>query len=314
MTGGDTEHVWGLRGPGPILGAVSNPAPNADEPNAVLLVACPDQPGIVAAISAFVYDHGGNIIDLQQHTDQPAGVFFQRVEFELGGFDLSREKIPVAFASLAERFAMRASVRFTDYRPATAILVSRERHCAADLLARWKASELGIDPKAVISNHPDFAELAGWYGVRFDHLPVEAGNRDAQESQIARILTDERIELVVLARYMQILSAGFVEPWAGRMINIHHSFLPAFQGARPYHQAHDRGVKIIGVTAHYVTAELDEGPIIAQDVAPVTHRDDVEALRRKGRDLEVTVLARAVRAHLEHRVLIHGRRTIVFEA
>lgn len=280
----------------------------------MVLVACQDQPGIVAAISAFVHDHGGNIIDLQQHTDRPAGLFFQRLEFELGGFDLSREEIPAAFAPLAHRLAMRASVRFTDHRPATAILVSRERHCAADLLARWKAGELRIDPRAVISNHPDFADLAGWYGVRYEHLPVEVGRREVQEGQISRILTEQDVDLVILARYMQILSAGFVEPLAGRIINIHHSFLPAFQGARPYHQAHDRGVKIIGVTAHYVTAELDEGPIIAQEVTAVTHRDDVEALRRKGRDLEVTVLARAVRAHLEHRVLIHGRRTVVFDA
>jgi formyltetrahydrofolate deformylase len=283
------------------------------DPQAVLLVSCPDQAGIVAAISAFVHTHGGNILDLQQHTDRSLGVFFQRVQFELTGFDLPREAILAAMEPLLDRFAMNAEVRFTDQVPRTAIFVSSEPHCLHELLSRWRAGELLIDLRSVISNHPDHADVVGWFGVPYHHVPVSRDTKAVQEGQIAEFLRAEGVELIVLARYMQILSPEFAAPWEGRAINIHHSFLPAFQGARPYHQAHDRGVKLIGVTAHYVTAALDEGPIIDQDVVRISHRDDPDALRRKGRDLEVTVLARAVRAHLEHRVLIHGRRTIVFD-
>jgi formyltetrahydrofolate deformylase len=279
----------------------------------VLLVSCADRPGIVAAITGFVHDHGGNILDLQQHTDRPMGLFFQRVQFELSGLDLERRQIRPAIEPLLQRFGMRGEVRFTDEVPRTAVLVSSEPHCLQDLLHRWRAGELRLDLRSVISNHPDHADLVGWFGVPYHVLPVTPGTKPAQERQMTELLSADGVELVVLARYMQILSAGFVEPWAERAINIHHSFLPAFQGARPYHQAHERGVKLIGVTAHYVTAELDEGPIIDQDVVRVSHRDDVDALRRKGRDLETAVLARAVRAHLEHRVLVHGRRTIVFD-
>ena len=283
------------------------------DPQAVLLVSCPDQAGIVAAISRFVHEHGGNILDLQQHTDRSVGVFFQRVLFELPGFDLPRESIRPALQPLLDRFSMRAQVRFTDEAPRTSILVSIEPHCLNELLSRWRAGELQIDLRSVISNHPDHAELVGWFGVPYHYLPVTRDAKPAQERAMGELLAADGVELLVLARYMQILSPAFVTPWAERAINIHHSFLPAFQGARPYHQAHERGVKLIGVTAHYVTAALDEGPIIDQDVVRISHRDDTEALRRKGRDLEVTVLARAVRAHLEHRVLVHGRRTIVFD-
>ena len=281
--------------------------------HAVLLVACPDQRGIVAAVASFVTAHGGNIVDLQQHTDHTDALFFQRIEFELDGLTLSRDEIAAAATPVLEKFAMRWTLRFTDERQRVAVLVSRESHCLYDLLHRRRSGELAIEIPVVISNHPDHAEMASWFGVEFHHLPIIRGDKAAQEALVAETLADHHVDLVVLARYMQILSPAFCEDWAGRAINIHHSFLPSFSGARPYHQAHERGVKLIGVTAHYVTADLDEGPIIDQDVIRVSHRDDVDDLRRKGRDLEVAVLARAVGAHVEHRTLTYGRRTIVFD-
>ncbi len=281
--------------------------------NAVVLVSCPDQPGIVAAVADLVHLHGGNIVDLQQHTDRVDHTFFQRVEVELDTFDLARDEFVVALGPIARRYAMNLQVRFTDEIPRVAVLASREPHCLHDLLNRWRTGELKVDVRAVIANHPDHAEMASWYGVPYHHLPVQAGEREAQEAAVRDLLRAEGVELIVLARYMQILSAEFCAEYVGQIINIHHSFLPAFMGAKPYHQAHDRGVKIIGVTAHYATADLDDGPIIEQDVVRVSHRDDVEALRAKGRDLEVAVLARAVRAQVEHRVLVCGRRTVVFD-
>jgi formyltetrahydrofolate deformylase len=279
----------------------------------ILLVSCPDRPGIVAAVASFVASHGGNVIDLQQHTDHTDGAFFQRVEFELDAFDLDRAEIAGAFAPVAERYAMRWSLRFSDERLRVGVLASKEPHCLQDLLTRWRTGELPIDIATVVSNHPDHAELAAWFGVPYHHLPITDGDKAAQELEVRRVLQEHTVGLVVLARYMQVLSAGFCDAWPERIINIHHSFLPAFQGARPYHQAHDRGVKLVGVTAHYATSTLDDGPIIDQDVIRVSHRDDVDDLRRKGRDLEVTVLARAVRAHVNHRVLVYGRRTVVFD-
>jgi formyltetrahydrofolate deformylase len=279
----------------------------------ILLVSCPDRPGIVAAVATFVASHGGNVIDLQQHTDHTDGAFFQRVEFELDQFDLERPAIADAFAPVAESYAMRWSLRFSDERPRVGVLASQEPHCLQDILNRWRTGELPVEVAAVVSNHPDHADLAAWFGVAHHHLPIADGDRVRQEGEVRRVLEDHRVELVVLARYMQVLSADFCAAWPEQIINIHHSFLPAFQGGRPYHQAHDRGVKLVGVTAHYATAELDDGPIIDQDVIRVSHRDDVDDLRRKGRDLEVTVLARAVRAHVSHRVLVYGRRTVVFD-
>jgi formyltetrahydrofolate deformylase len=281
--------------------------------NAVLLVACPDQRGIVAAVASFVTAHGGNIVDLQQHTDHTDELFFQRIEFELDGLTLARDEIGDAVAPMMERFAMRWTLRFTDVRQRVAVLVSRESHCLNDLLHRRRSGELPIDIPVVISNHPDHTEMASWFGVEHRHLPIVDGDKATQESLVAAALAEHYVDLVVLARYMQVLSPSFCDAWAGRAINIHHSFLPSFSGARPYHQAHERGVKLIGVTAHYVTADLDQGPIIDQDVIRVSHRDEVDELRRKGRDLEVAVLARAVRAHVEHRTLVYGRRTIVFD-
>jgi formyltetrahydrofolate deformylase len=279
----------------------------------VLLVSCPDQPGIVAAVASFVASHGGNVIDLQQHTDHTDAAFFQRVEFELDRFDLARADIAAAFAPVADQYEMRWSLRFSDERLRVGILASREPHCLQDVLNRWRTGELPVDVDVVVSNHPDHADLARWFGVPYHHLPIGDAGRDAQEVEVRRTLEDHRVDLVILARYMQVLSPAFCETWRDGIINIHHSFLPAFQGARPYAQAHDRGVKVIGVTAHYATAELDDGPIIDQDVLRVSHRDDVDDLRRKGRDLEVAVLARAVRAHASHRVLVYGRRTVVFD-
>jgi formyltetrahydrofolate deformylase len=278
----------------------------------VLLLSCPDQPGVVANVADFVWRNGGNIVHAEQHTDTTAGMFFQRVEFELEGFAFDRSELGEVFAPVARRFGMQVDARFSDERPRVAVLASQAPHCLVDVLSRWHAGELDAELVLVASNHPDHAELCEFFGVPHHHLPV-GEDAAAQDRAMQELLTRERIDLVVLARYMRILSPGFVQRWPNRIINIHHSFLPAFVGAQPYRQAHERGVKIIGATAHFVTEELDEGPIIAQDVAHITHRDGVEELTRKGRDLEVVVLARALRAYLEHRVLPWGNRTVVFD-
>jgi formyltetrahydrofolate deformylase len=278
---------------------------------AVLLITAPDRPGLVAAVADFVARNGGNIVHADQHTDAEAGIFFQRVEFSLDGFALARDEIAPAFAAVAGERAMRFEVRFSDDVARVALLASRDPHCLVDLLARWRAGELSADIRLVISNHPDHADTAAFYGVPYHHLPVD-GDKVAQEAKVRALLRTDQIDLVVLARYMQILSDEFVQEHPNRIINIHHSFLPAFIGARPYHQAHARGVKLIGVTAHYATAQLDEGPIIEQDVVRISHRDNVGELIRKGRDLEKVALARAIRHHLEHRILVYGNKTVVF--
>jgi formyltetrahydrofolate deformylase len=280
-------------------------------PTAVLLLSCPDQPGVVATVADFVWRHGGNIVDAEQHTDRTDGMFFQRVEFELEGFGFERPEIASAFAPVAERFGMEVRIGFSDDRPRIAVLVSQAPHCLVDLLSRWHVGDFRADIALVASNHVDHEDLSRFYGLAYHHLPVGHDPME-QDRAMQDLLAAQEVDLVVLARYMRILSTGFVDRWPNRIINIHHSFLPAFIGAQPYRQAHERGVKIIGATAHYVTAHLDEGPIIAQDVAHVTHRDDVEDLTARGRDLEVVVLARALRAHLDHRVLPWGNRTVVF--
>ncbi len=282
--------------------------------SAVLLLSCPDRRGIVAAVATFVNDHGGNVLHADQHVDAEEGVFFQRVEFELDGFGLDRRELPVAFDELvAGPFRMDARVRFSDERIPMAVLASRQPHCLADLLVRWRAGELPGDLRVVVSNHPDHADLCRGLGVPYAHLPVGDGHgaQEVQEHAVLATLADHAVELVVLARYMRVLSPRFlaIHP---QTVNIHHSFLPAFVGASPYRQAHDRGVKLIGATAHYATEVLDDGPIIDQETVRVSHRDDVARLTRAGRDLETMVLARAVRAHLEHRVLVYGRKTVVF--
>ena len=278
----------------------------------VLLLSCPDQPGLVHAVAEFVLTVGGNILHAEQHVDTETSVFFQRVEFDTSSDPLPRDEVGAQFADVARRFGMRVDIRFVDDRPRIAVLASREVHCLADLLARWRAGEISAEIVAVISNHPDHAALAEFSGVPFHYLPVTPNTKSDQEHQIRAILHAGEVELVVLARYMQILGPTLLSAYPARIINIHHSFLPAFSGARPYHQAQQRGVKLIGATAHYVTADLDEGPIIAQDVTPVSHRDSVADLIRKGRDLETVVLARAVSAHVEHRTLVFGNKTIVF--
>jgi formyltetrahydrofolate deformylase len=280
--------------------------------NAVLLLSCPDRRGIVRSVAEFVEQHDGNIVDAEQHTDEGEGVFFQRVEFGLEGFGLDRTEILPAFEPIRAKFSMAADLRCTDERIKVAVLASKQPHCLDDLLTRWRTGELEADLSLVIANHPDHQALCDFVGVPFHYLPVDPDNKGQQEGRVRELLHDNGIQLVVLARYMQILSADFTEAYANRIINIHHSFLPAFVGARPYHQAHDRGVKLIGVTAHYATSELDQGPIIEQDVTRVNHRNSIEELVRKGRDLETAVLARAVRAHLEHRILVYGRKTVVF--
>jgi len=279
-------------------------------PTGVLLLSCPDQPGVVHAVAEFVLAERGNIVHAEQHIDRESGVFFQRVEFDAPG--LTADGLAGRFAPVAERFGMTVKARMAADRPRIAVLVSTQPHCLTDLLARWRSGELPADIAVVLSNHPEHAALAAFHGVPFRHLPVTPETRAAQEREVLTALAGEQVELVVLARYMQILGPAVLDAYRARVINIHHSFLPAFVGARPYHQAQERGVKLIGATAHYATADLDEGPIIAQDVTPVTHRDSVEDMVRKGRDLETVVLARAVRAHVEHRTLVYGNKTIVF--
>jgi formyltetrahydrofolate deformylase len=280
---------------------------------ATLLISCRDQRGLVASVSDFLYRNDGNIIHADQHTDKEEGVFLQRVEWELAGFKVKREEIAAAFAPLAERFGMSWSLRFSDYTPRVALFSSKLPHCLYDLLARWRMGEFRATIPLIISNHEGHREIAREFGIPFHHLHMTATTKAAQEAKAAGLLEKANVDLVVLARYMQVLGAGIVEKFAGRIINIHHSFLPAFAGARPYHHAHERGVKIIGATAHYVTPELDQGPIIDQDVVRVSHRDSVDDLIRKGRDLEKTVLARAVDLHLRNRVVVYGNKTVVFD-
>lgn len=280
---------------------------------AVLLLSCSDQKGLVFSVSEFVYRNGGNIVGADQHTDLENGIFVQRVEWDLEGFALGRDEIAERFRPIAARFGMRWDLRFTDRVTRVAILVSRLGHCLHDLLWRQKAGEFQADVPLVVSNHPDLRQVVEGFGARYEHVPVTPETRTASESRLMALLEEERIELVVLARYMQVLGPRILEAYPQRIINIHHSFLPAFIGARSYHQAYARGVKAIGATAHYVTRELDQGPIIEQDVTRVSHRDSVEDLLRRGRDLEKVVLARAVDLHLRHGVLVYGNKTAVFD-
>jgi len=285
-----------------------------DQPvTATLLISCSDQKGLVAAVSAFLYENDGNIIHADQHTDQQEGVFLQRVEWELDGFKIARDGIAAAFEPIAGRFGMEWTLRFSDYTPRVAVFVSKLPHCLYDVLARWRMGEFHAEIPLVISNHSDLASVAENFGCEFHHLAVTAETKAAQEAAVIDLLQRKNIDVIVLARYMQVLSEDFVAKYPTRIINIHHSFLPAFAGARPYHHAHERGVKIIGATAHYVTAELDQGPIIEQDVVRVSHRDFVDDLIRKGRDLEKTVFARAIDLHLRNRIVVYGNKTVVFD-
>jgi len=279
---------------------------------ATLLVACSDRTGLVAALSDFVFANGGNILDADQHAEVETGLFFMRLRWDLQGFKLDRVGIGSAMKALAERFDLSWELTYSDIRPRVAVFASKAPHCLYDLLLSHQLGELGGELVVVVSNHEVLRSVAGHFGVPFEHISVHAENKAAAEAAEQELLAELRIDLVVLARYMQILSPAFVARWPARVINIHHSFLPAFVGAKPYHQAKARGVKLIGATAHYVTQELDQGPIIEQDVCRVTHRDDVQELLRKGGELERRVLTSAVRLHLERRVLVSGNRTIVF--
>ena len=293
--------------------SVASPAPAATSPViATLLVSCRDRTGLVAALSDFVFRNGGNILDADQHADRETGLFFMRLAWDLGSFRLARAEIAAALADLALRFELRWDLSYSDERTRVAIFASKTPHCLYDLLLSHQLGELRGDLALVIANHPDLAPVAGHFGIPFVHLPVHPRDKPAAEAEQLRLLDAHGVGLVVLARYMQILSPGFVARWPGRIINIHHSFLPAFVGSKPYHQAKERGVKVIGATAHYVTSDLDQGPIIEQDVCRVSHRDDVEHLVQKGRELERQVLTRAVRSHLGRRVLVSDNRTIVF--
>ena len=276
----------------------------------ILTLACPDRPGIVARVSAFLFERGGNILDAQQFDDEETGRFFMRVVFAAGE---SAEVLREAFAPHAREFGMDWTLRDSKVKKRVMILASQQDHCLADLLYRWRRGELPMTLAAVVSNHAaeTYAHL-DLSGVPFHHLPVARDTKMEQEAALWKLIQETDTELVVLARYMQVLSDGLATKLEGRCINIHHSFLPGFKGARPYHQAHQRGVKVIGATAHYVTADLDEGPIIEQDVERISHRDTPKDLIRKGRDIERRVLARAVRWRLEDRVLLNGSKTVVF--
>lgn len=279
----------------------------------VLLIHCKDRKGIVARVSGFIHDFGGNILDSDHHTDEETNDFLMRMEFASEGLQIPPEDIPAAFAPIAKVFDMRYEVHASSRRLRVGLLVSKQDHCLADLLQRQRRDELHIDIPVIISNHDTCVSWADLFKIPFAVFPVTKETKPQQEQQVIALLKEHRVELVVMARYMQILSAEFLAQIGCPAINIHHSFLPAFIGANPYRQAYERGVKIIGATAHYATQDLDEGPIIEQDVIRVGHRDTVEDLVRKGRDLEEVVLARAVRRHIEHRVLVYGRKTVVFD-
>lgn len=283
-----------------------------NSPTATLLVSCPDQRGLVAKIANFIYANGGNIIHAEQHTDFAAGLFLNRVEWQLDGFNLSRDLIAPAFDVIAQTLQARWQVHFSDTVPRLAVWVSRQDHCLFDLILRQQAKEFAAEIALIISNHPDLRAVADQFGIDYHYIPIAKDNKATQEAKQLELLQRHNINLVVLAKYMQILSPEFIARFPN-IINIHHSFLPAFVGANPYNKAYERGVKIIGATAHYITADLDAGPIIEQDVVRVSHRDDVADLVRKGKDLERVVLARAVRSHLQNRVLVYGNRTVVFE-
>lgn len=284
-----------------------------NSPSAIVLVSCPDGPGILSAITGFISEHDGNILELTEHVEPQEEVFLMRLEWDLEPFDLPRERIGPEFRSVAESFSMNWSLHFSDEVPRMAIFASHTSHCLSDLLSRVEAGEWNVHIPVVISNHNKLRPIAERHDIAYHHIPINGENKRAQEEKELRILRKHDVNLIVLARYMQILTEAFVDQYRNQIINIHHSFLPAFPGAKPYQSAYERGVKVIGATSHYVTEELDAGPIIEQDVVPVSHEDHVSDLKRKGEDLEKIVLARAVRNHLQHRVLEYGGRTAVFD-
>lgn len=280
--------------------------------SAILFLSCRDRKGIVAEITHFITMYEGNILNCDQHYDE-SGMFFMRVEWDMSDFAIASNKIESAFEPIAVKFQMDWRLEFSTDRARTAILVSKYDHCLYELLIRNKAGELNTDIKLIISNHEDCKPIADYFNIPFYYFPVTKDTKSEVEKQQIALLKKEKIDLVVLARYMQILSGKFIDAFPSKIINIHHSFLPAFVGAKPYHQAFSRGVKLIGATSHYVTEDLDQGPIIAQDVTRVNHRDNVSDLVEKGRNLEKSVLSRGVQLHLEHKILVFGNKTIVFD-
>ncbi len=282
-------------------------------PSATLLMSCPDQKGLVAAVTQFIFQHNGNILHLDQHVDAEAGVFFMRVEWDMSTFGLGREDIETAFGlNVGKRFNMHWTLSFSDQRPRMALFVSKQSHCLYDLLSRWQSGDWNVEIPLIVSNHNTLKSVADSFGIPFFAFEINAGNKSAQEQAQIALVKEHQIDFIVLARYMQILTEKFIGEFPTRIINIHHSFLPAFAGAKPYHAAYTRGVKLIGATSHYVTAELDAGPIIAQDVLPVNHKDSVADLVRKGQDVEKLVLAQAVWNHINNRVLVYNNKTVVF--
>ncbi len=281
-------------------------------PSAILLTHCPDQPGLVRAVASFIAENGGNIIQFDQHVDTQAGIFFMRAEWHLENFVIPRTDLPVFIRALAEPRRMTWSLHFSDQRHRLALFVSKDAHCLYDLLSRHEAGELEADIPLIVANHETLRPAAERFGIPFHVIPVTSATKAEAESRQRALIDDHNIDTIVLARYMQILSDEFASAYPNRIINIHHSFLPAFPGAKPYHSAHARGVKIIGATSHYVTGDLDEGPIIEQDVIRVTHRQTVADLVRQGRDLEKVVLSRAVRWHAQRKVLAYNNKTVIF--
>ncbi|MBI1281966.1 MAG: formyltetrahydrofolate deformylase [Anaerolineaceae bacterium] len=279
---------------------------------ATLLISCPDRKGLVAAVTDFISRHNGNILQLDQHVDTQENVFFMRVEWDLENFQVKREDIATRFGEIAAPFEMTWQIHFSDQIPRMAIFVSKESHCLYDILYRQQSGEWKVEIPVIISNHPDMGELAAKFGIPYRVVPINKDTKaEAEQAQLA-LLDEFKPDLIVLARYMQIISENFVSHYPNSIINIHHSFLPAFAGAKPYHRAHGRGVKIIGASSHYVTAELDAGPIIEQDIMRVNHRDSVADLVRKGKDVEKLVLSRAIRYHLNHQVLVYNNKTVIF--
>lgn len=287
---------------------------NLNDNTAILLIHCPDKPGILASVTEFINQHKGNILYLDQYVNREDKVFFMRVEWELTNFQIPKDKVEEYFQTLlAVRYDMNFRLYFADTKPRMAIFVSKMSHCLYDLLSRYAMGEWHVEIPVIISNHPDMEAVANRFGIEYHCLPITKENKAEQEAKQLEILRSHKVTFCVLARYMQVISADFIKNYPDRIINIHHSFLPAFAGAKPYHAAHERGVKIIGATSHYVTSDLDAGPIIEQGVVHISHKDTVEELIRKGRDLEKIVLSHAVEKHIDRKILAYQNRTIVFQ-
>ncbi|MFH1198189.1 MAG: formyltetrahydrofolate deformylase [bacterium] len=285
---------------------------NENNQTAILLLSCPDRRGLVSRLSNFVFERGGNILDLDEHVDIDDKYFFVRIAWDIKDFSVPKTEVADAFAPLGKEFNAEWKINFTGSKQRIAVLVSKHDHCLQEILWRHKLGEFNIEIPLVISNHQDLKPLADLYGIPFHIFPVTGENKSEQEKEELLLLKEEKIDTIVLARYMQVLSPNFVNEYPNQIINIHHSFLPAFVGSNPYKQAYERGVKIIGATSHYVTHELDEGPIIEQDISRISHRDTITDLVRKGRDLERLILAKALAYHSEHRILVHGKKTVIF--